>query len=202
MDIGLTARTISRRSRAAQNKIFPAIPERGVQTRPDDIETEGAKAGDARPIAANPFRLGYLIHDISRMRRTLCDQHMKPLGITRSQWWALANLWRYQAEGVSSSNLAKALDVGKVTVSGLVGRLEQAGYVYRRPDKHDSRAKRIFVTHAGRAVVEKMQEVLGPLNEGICADMSADEVQVVERYLVLIRKNIQAMLLDDEADIA
>ena len=29
------------------------------------------------------FRIGFLVHDVSRMRRTLFDQAMKPLGITR-----------------------------------------------------------------------------------------------------------------------
>lgn len=108
---------------------------------------------------------------------------MKPYGITRSQWWVLANLSRAPKQGLSSSTLAKMLDVGKVTVSGLIDRLEMAGYVSRRPDKRDSRAKRIFITQAGHAVIEKMQQVLGPLNTGICAHMTLNEVHLAKRYL-------------------
>lgn len=35
---------------------------------------------------------GSLAHDFSRMRRTFFDHALKPLGITRAQWWALDNI--------------------------------------------------------------------------------------------------------------
>ena len=44
------------------------------------------------------LRLGYLIHDVSRLRRTLFDKWLSPLGITRSQWWVLAFLSRKEDE--------------------------------------------------------------------------------------------------------
>lgn len=40
------------------------------------------------------LRFGYLIHDVSRLRRTLFDRWLLPPGITRSQWWVLAFLSR------------------------------------------------------------------------------------------------------------
>ncbi len=33
------------------------------------------------------LRFGFLIHDVSRLRRVVVDRALKPLGITRSQWW-------------------------------------------------------------------------------------------------------------------
>ena len=44
------------------------------------------------PRNERPFRLGFLIHDVSRLRRTVVDKALRPLGVTRSQWWVLANL--------------------------------------------------------------------------------------------------------------
>src|SRR5215210_165820 len=76
---------------------------------------------------AKPFRFGFLIHDVSRMRRTLFDEEMKPLGITRSQWWALSALSR-RNDGMMQVDLAKLLEVGKVTVGGLIDRLEATGH--------------------------------------------------------------------------
>ena len=97
------------------------------------------------------FRIGFLIHDVSRMRRTLFDQAMKPLGITRSQWWVLSQLSRHGRTGLLQTELARDLDVGKVTVGGLIDRLETSGYVIRTPDAADRRAKRILITgRAGR----------------------------------------------------
>jgi DNA-binding MarR family transcriptional regulator len=158
------------------------------------------KAKVAKSVAPNVFRLGYLVHDVSRMRRTLCDQEMRPLGITRSQWWVLANLSRQTNEGTSSTELAKILDVGKVSVGGIIDRLEAAGYVYRRVDKHDRRAKRLFITQAGFALIAKMREVLGPLNQGICAGLTDEEVDTIEKYLAIIRGNLREMLAEEDAD--
>lgn len=172
------------------------LPQKAAAPKP------GRKGGNTVS-APNVFRLGYLVHDVSRMRRTLCDQHMRPIGITRSQWWVLANLSRRATDGTSSTELAKTLDVGKVTVGGIIDRLETAGYVYRRVDKSDRRAKRIFITQAGYALINQMREILGPLNEGICAGLTKDEISTVENYLARIRGNLREMLAEtgDDAEI-
>jgi DNA-binding MarR family transcriptional regulator len=169
-----------------------------LEERETPASASESKKGRRGPTAPNMFRLGYLVHDVSRMRRTLCDQHMRPIGITRSQWWVLANLSRQPNAGTSSTELAKILDVGKVTVGGIIDRLETAGYVYRRVDKADRRAKRIFITQAGFKVIERMREILEPLNEGICAGLTLDEIDQVEHHLAIIRKNLREMLIDDD----
>ena len=50
-------------------------------------ETGSTAAG-----AEDSFRTGYLVHEVSRLRRQLYDQQSRHLGITRSQWWVLVNL--------------------------------------------------------------------------------------------------------------
>jgi DNA-binding MarR family transcriptional regulator len=179
---------------ARGNRFAEEFEER--ETPASAAENKKSRRG---PSAPNMFRLGYLVHDVSRMRRTLCDQHMRPIGITRSQWWVLANLSRQPSEGTSSTELARILDVGKVTVGGIIDRLETAGYVYRRVDKTDRRAKRIFITQAGFKVIERMREILEPLNEGICAGLTLDEIDQVEHHLAIIRKNLREMLIDDDS---
>ena len=90
-------------------------------------------------IGPNEFRIGFHVHDVSRMRRTLFDHEMKPLGITRSQWWALAQLSRSEGhdggEGMLQTDLARILEVGKVTIGGLVDRLEASGFVAGSPTR-------------------------------------------------------------------
>ena len=73
--------------------------------------------------AERPFRLGFLIHDVSRLRRTVVDKALRPLGVTRSQWWLLANLSRHEGGGIVQTELSKVMDVGKVTLGGLIDRL-------------------------------------------------------------------------------
>jgi DNA-binding MarR family transcriptional regulator len=78
------------------------------------------------------LRLGFLIHDVSRLRRSAFDRCLKPLNVTRSQWWVLAYLSR--EDGMTQSQLAEELDLGKVAVGGLIDRLEKSGLVRREAD--------------------------------------------------------------------
>src|SRR2546429_8279378 len=94
------------------------------------------------------LRLGYLIHDVSRLRRMMFDRALAPLGITRSQWWVLAFISR--KDGLPQTQLANELDVGKVGVGALIDRLESSGFVIRQADPVDRRVKRVFVTKKAR----------------------------------------------------
>ncbi len=69
------------------------------------------------------LRLGFLIHDVSRLRRSAFDRCLKPLNVTRSQWWVLAYLSR--EDGMTQTQLAEELDLGKVAIGGLIDRLEK-----------------------------------------------------------------------------
>jgi MarR family transcriptional regulator for hemolysin len=148
------------------------------------------------------FRIGFLVHDVSRMRRTLFDQAMKPLGITRSQWWVLSQLSRHSRKGMLQTELARDLDVGKVTVGGLVDRLEAAGYVTRTPDALDRRAKRIVITEQGRVVLKQMVSVGERLNGLILDGLSRADVERTEEILSAMKDNLRRSITDaTEADL-
>ena len=97
---------------------------------------------------AGEFRLGFLIHDVSRLRRTVVDKIMKPQGITRSQWWVLTNLSRNSSNEMMQTELANVLDIGKVALSGLLDRLEASGFVERPPRKGRRRRRRLGFPHS------------------------------------------------------
>ena len=140
-------------------------------------------------------RIGFLVHDVSRMRRTLYDQAVKPLGLTRSQWWVLAQLSRQKMpDGMLQTELANVLDVGKVTIGGLVDRLEERGFVLRSPDREDRRAKRVRVTPEGRKVLKQMVRLSGQLNSTIFAGFSDEEVRIAETFLDRMKSNIRSAL--------
>ena len=148
------------------------------------------------------FRIGFLVHDVSRMRRTLFDQAMKPLGITRSQWWVLSQLSRHPRAGMLQTELARDLDVGKVTVGGLIDRLEAGGYVTREPDAADRRAKRVQITERGREVLQQMVSVGRELNGIILAGLSVEEIETAERALAAMKSNIRRAVHErDESDL-
>jgi DNA-binding MarR family transcriptional regulator len=102
------------------------------------------------------LRFGFLIHDVSRLRRIVVDRALKPLGITRSQWWVLAFLSR--RDGMTQTALAADLDLTKVAIGGLLDRMEAAGFVERRADQSDGRARRVYLTRAGAKMVATIRD--------------------------------------------
>ena len=102
------------------------------------------------------LRLGFLVHDVSRLRRSIVDRTLKPLGVTRSQWWVLAFLSR--ADGMSQVALADELDLGKVALGGLIDRLEKTGFVSRRHDAEDRRVKRVFLTKKSQTLIDEIRQ--------------------------------------------
>ena len=63
--------------------------------------------------------------------RVAYDRRSRALGLTRSQWWVLNNL--YFKQGITQSELADLLDVEKPTLGRLLDRLEAKGWIARRP---------------------------------------------------------------------
>lgn len=138
------------------------------------------------------FRLGFYIHDTSRLRKLLFDAEFKPAGVTRAQASVLSCLW--SQDEITQSELAKKLDLGKVALGSLIDRLEAAGMVERRGDAADRRAKLIVVTAAGRAALAELRELAGATNDIVLAGLSARDIEVTARTLKRMKANVIAAL--------
>ncbi len=67
------------------------------------------------------------------------------------------------------TDLAESMGVEAMTVTGFLDRLEAKGLIRRDPDPIDRRAKRIRLTEAGKAMLER----IAPLSAGLRADAAA-----------------------------
>lgn len=139
------------------------------------------------------IRIGFLIHDVSRLRRTAFDQRMKPLGITRSQWWVLSGVSRHGDNGITQSELANVLDMGKVSLGGLIDRLEERGFVERRADPLDRRVNRIQPTQKGGGVLKKMEVLGNQMNARIMGNISLSQQHQLAEILHIMKANLIEM---------
>lgn len=137
------------------------------------------------------IRLGFMIHDSARLRRIVIDEVFKPLKVTRSQAWALAYLSR--RDGLTQSDLADDMDLGKVTLSGLIDRLEDVGMVERRPDPSDRRIKRIFITKEGRRVIKEMRLITLETNKEMLDGISPEDVVKAVDVLKQLNRNLKSL---------
>ena len=142
------------------------------------------------------LRLGYLMHDVSRLRRSAFDRSLKPLNVTRSQWWVLAYLSRQ--DGMTQSQLAEELALGKVAIGGLIDRLEKSDLVRREADASDRRINRIFLQPQSKSLINKMRKMNHQLNEMILKGISHSELETTAKTLVAIKKNLLDYLSDSE----
>ena len=164
-----------------------------------DLPATGAgPSGMSDTKASGEFRIGFLIHDVSRLRQILFDQEMRPHGVTRAQWSVLAQLSRKDEGGMTQAELARLLGLGKVAVGSMIDRLEAAGLVVRRDDALDRRIHRIFVTAKGRKIQARMVEVGRRLNGQVLAGLSAEGIAVADQVLTVIRRNIRRALRDED----
>lgn len=138
------------------------------------------------------LRFGFLIHDVSRLRRIVVDRALKPLGITRSQWWVLAFLSR--RDGMTQTALAADLDLTKVAVGGLMDRMESAGFVERRQDERDARARRVFLTRAGQKLVNTIRESVDAVECDILTKVSEEDLEAAAQVLKAIKERLLEMI--------
>ena len=126
------------------------------------------------------LRFGFLIHDVSRLRRVVVDRALKPLGITRSQWWVLAFLSR--RDGMTQTALAADLD--------LLDRMEAAGFVERRADASDGRARRVYLTRAGSKMVITIRENVEQIELQILENVSEEALNQAAATLLTIKETL------------
>ncbi|MFM6853407.1 MAG: MarR family winged helix-turn-helix transcriptional regulator [Sphingopyxis sp.] len=134
------------------------------------------------------LRFGFLIHDVSRLRRVVVDRALKPLGITRSQWWVLAFLSR--RDGMTQTALAADLDLTKVAIGGLLDRMEAAGFVERRSDQSDARARRVFLTRAGARMVTTIRENVEQIEIEILDRVTEESLDQASVTLIKIKETL------------
>jgi len=133
-------------------------------------------------------RLGFLMHDVSRLRRKVFDDVMKPVGITRSQWWVMAHLSRH--DGMSQSDLADVLELGRAALGGLVDRLEATELVRRESTPADRRTKLVFLTDKGRGLIDTMRGQSDRMSEVILAGLDNDDRLRLTEMLTTVKRNL------------
>ena len=131
---------------------------------------------------------GFLVHDIARLMRMNYDRRVRRLGLTRSQWWVITNL--YRNDGLTQSELAETLDIERASLGRLLDRLEANGWVQREPCSKDRRAKRIRLASEVGPVMREMRAIAAGLRRDAMSGFTADEQEAFVDVLLAIKANL------------
>ena len=132
--------------------------------------------------------LGFVVHDVARMMRWEFDRRASDLKLTRSQWSVLAHLLR--SDGIQQRELAEQMDITAITLTGLLDRMEREGWVERRADPVDRRAKRIFLTQKVAPVTKELRALAREVRKTALQGLSEAEQQALMSLLLKVRSNL------------
>ena len=125
----------------------------------------------------------------SRLLRNYIDHRAKGRGTTRAQWIVLFRL--RQQEGLSQVDLADVLELQPISLVRLLDRLVEHGLLERRPDPKDRRANRLFLTRAGRQLVDDLDSLRDAIATDVLQDIPADAIETSLKTLVDIKERIK-----------
>ena len=132
--------------------------------------------------------LGFLLNDVSRQMRNRFDRQARALGLTRAQWRVMMFLRRH--EGARQNELAALLEVENVTLGRHIDRLEESGWVERRPDPADRRAWRLFLAAKSMPMLDKLAVFLIETRETALRGFSAREREKLIESLIRMKTNL------------
>jgi DNA-binding MarR family transcriptional regulator len=108
--------------------------------------------------------------------------------ISPAQGRILFVLWN--KDGISIQELAKKTSLGKSTLTSMLDRLEQAGFVKRVPSKEDRRAILIKLTEKDRKCRDLYTKITKEKTELFYKGFTSKEIDEFENYLQRILDNL------------
>ena len=123
----------------------------------------------------------FLLAKAYQAAHNLFKARLQPYGLTNMQHLVLEGLW-YQ-EGLTAAELGKLLILDKATLSGVLARLEESGWIYRGHDLDDKRLVRLFPTDKANQLRDELIQLRCEANEQLLAGFSAEEQILFKRLL-------------------
>ncbi len=132
--------------------------------------------------------LGYAIHDVARLLRRAFDERVRKYELTRAQWRVLAHL--YRCDGQTQAELASQLDMEPAPVGRMLDKLEKQGWIIRRNDENDRRARRVLMTKKIRPHVSELRQEAIELYAVAVASCGEKQVRAFFSVLEKMKENL------------
>ena len=121
------------------------------------------------------------------------QQNSEQLGLTSTQGMFLHHLW-YRTEKLDLPTYAKDLeeffDIKHSTVSGVLQRMEAAGFVEFEASQTDRRCKAIRLTKQGLAAIERTGQHIQQTEAKLVDGMTETEAAEFRRLLQIAARNM------------
>ena len=136
--------------------------------------------------------LAFIIHDVARLMRVRFDREVREVGLTRAQWFVLGHVVR--TEGQTQTALAEETDMEKAPLGKVLDRLEEGGWIKRRLDPKDRRAKRVYKTAEVDPLIPFMEAVAERVEQVVLAGFDDRKKEQLIDVFISMKHNLLAPL--------
>ncbi|MEU9099496.1 MarR family transcriptional regulator [Streptomyces sp. NPDC048361] len=140
------------------------------------------------PSAARGGPFSHAVSRVARLHRIAAGRQLRSMGLYPGQELLMMYLW--DAGATRQSQLIKLLELDPSTVTKMLQRLEQAGYVRRTSDPKDRRASLVEATDDGCVLHERVRDAWTELEEQTLAGLDEDERTELARLLAKVEANL------------
>ena len=130
-------------------------------------------------------QLCFPLYAAARNVTSLYTPELKPLGLTYTQYIVFLVLW--EKDGISVSEIGEKLMLDNGTLSPLLKKMEQAGYLERRRCREDDRVVEITLTEKGREMQEKAKDI--PAKVAGCIELPPQKARQLYALLYELLEN-------------
>jgi DNA-binding MarR family transcriptional regulator len=140
----------------------------------------------------DPYRnFGFVLKDIGRLYTRRFEERAKELALTLVQCKALAFLARN--EGISQKRLAELIDIDPMSLVRILDRMEADGWVERRSDPEDRRARSLRVTERAKPLVDHIWHLAAETRAEALQGLSDAERATLMELMERVQANLQAL---------
>ena len=131
----------------------------------------------------------FTLGEVFRLIRVYADKEAARYGITRAQWGVLAKVER--SEGMKQTELAELLEVQPITLTRLIDKLCDNGWIERRGDETDRRVNRLYLKKAARPLLGKLAGLRSELTATALEGISPTDAHRLLTQLESIKENVR-----------
>ncbi|WP_424211205.1 MarR family winged helix-turn-helix transcriptional regulator [Streptomyces sp. BI20] len=172
---------------------------RDTEETPADEDCSGpaTAACDAAALTGPAETLAQAVQRAARLQRLLAGQLLRCVGLHPGQELVMMRLWELGPQ--RQIDLVRALGSDAATMTRTVRRLENSGFVRRRPDEADRRVVIVESTPAGRALRERVEGMWAELDEAASAGLSPAQREAAVAALARVETNLAHRLSEHPA---
>ena len=118
-------------------------------------------------------QLCFPLYAAARAVTNLYTPYLKELDLTYTQYLVMLVLW--EKDGITVGDICRKLMLDSGTLSPLLKKMSNIGYLEKHHSKDDERSVLIYLTEHGRGLQERAKDI--PLQVGSCIKLAPEKAE-------------------------